>query len=149
MILKFRMLSDENDNFVRDFEVDPMMKLSEFHHFIIQSIGYDDCMASFFTADGDFEMNFVRVPIDNVTINIIGQENTSFEFIDNGNSKESVSTTYQFVAKDGVTIKAKYSNVRWFASLTSLFVITAIALVVLAMIFIAKKRLKPGGYYGN
>ena len=104
---------------------------------------------SFFTADGDFEMNFVRVPIDNVTINIIGQENTSFEFIDNGNSKESVSTTYQFVAKDGVTIKAKYSNVRWFASLTSLFVITAIALVVLAMIFIAKKRLKPGGYYGN
>ena len=55
MILKFRMLSDENDNFVRDFEVDPMMKLSEFHHFIIQSIGYDDCMASFFTADGEWQ----------------------------------------------------------------------------------------------
>ena len=55
MILKFRMLSDENDNFVRDFEVDPMMKLSEFHDFIIRSIGYDDCMASFFTADEEWQ----------------------------------------------------------------------------------------------
>ena len=55
MILKFRMLSDENDNFVRDFEVEPMMKLSEFHDFIIKSIGYDDCMASFFTADEEWQ----------------------------------------------------------------------------------------------
>ena len=55
MILKFRMLSDENDNFVRDFEVEPMMKLSEFHDFIIKSIGYDDCMASFFTADDEWQ----------------------------------------------------------------------------------------------
>ena len=55
MILKFRMLSDENDNFVRDFEVDPMMKLSEFHDFIIKSISYDDCMASFFTADEEWQ----------------------------------------------------------------------------------------------
>lgn len=55
MILKFRMLSDENDNFVRDFEVDPMMKLSEFHSFITTSIGYDECMASFFTADEEWQ----------------------------------------------------------------------------------------------
>lgn len=51
MILKFRMLSDENDNFVRDFEVMPDMTLAAFHDFIIKSVGYDDCMASFFTAD--------------------------------------------------------------------------------------------------
>ena len=55
MILKFRMLSDENDNFVRDFEVNPMMKLSEFHAFILASIGYDNCMASFFTADEEWQ----------------------------------------------------------------------------------------------
>ena len=55
MILKFRMLSDENDNFVRDFEVEPLMKLSEFHDFIIKSIGYDNCMASFFTADEEWQ----------------------------------------------------------------------------------------------
>ena len=45
------MLSDENDNFVRDFEVSHEMNLLEFHNFIIESIGYDDCMASFYTAD--------------------------------------------------------------------------------------------------
>lgn len=51
MILKYRMLSDENDNFVRDFEVLPEMTLAQFHTFIIASLGYDDCMTSFFTAD--------------------------------------------------------------------------------------------------
>ena len=55
MILRFRMLSDENDNFVRDFEVEPMMKLFEFHEFILEAIGYDNCMASFFTADNDWQ----------------------------------------------------------------------------------------------
>ncbi len=51
MILRLRMLSDENDNFVRDFEVPHQMNLLELHNFIIKSIGYDDCMASFYTAD--------------------------------------------------------------------------------------------------
>lgn len=51
MILKYRMLSDENDNFVRDFEVLPEMTLAQFHAFIIASLGYDDCMASFFASD--------------------------------------------------------------------------------------------------
>ena len=51
MILKFRMLSDENDNFVRDFEVEHDMTLAQFHNFIIEALEYDDCMASFFAAD--------------------------------------------------------------------------------------------------
>lgn len=51
MILKFRMLSDENDNFVRDLEVPHDMTLAGLHNFIIESLGYDDCMASFFAAD--------------------------------------------------------------------------------------------------
>mgnify|MGYP002508923080 CR=1 FL=1 len=51
MILRLRMLSDENDNFVRDFEVPHSMNLFELHNFIIKSIDYDDCMASFFSAD--------------------------------------------------------------------------------------------------
>lgn len=51
MILKMRMLSDENDNFVRDLEVSHDMTLLELHKFIIESIEYDDCMASFFAAD--------------------------------------------------------------------------------------------------
>lgn len=51
MILKLRMLSDENDNFVRDFEVPHAMTLLQLNDFILDSIGYEECMTSFFTAD--------------------------------------------------------------------------------------------------
>ena len=51
MVFRFRMLSDENDNFVRDYEVLYDTTLLEFHDFILRSLEYDDCMASFFTAD--------------------------------------------------------------------------------------------------
>ena len=51
MILKFRILSDENDNFVRDIEVDPSMTLADLHEFLIDALGYEECMTSFFTAD--------------------------------------------------------------------------------------------------
>ncbi len=55
MVFKFRMLSDENDHFVRDLEVPYDMTLRDFHEFIVRSLGYDACMASFFTADGRWE----------------------------------------------------------------------------------------------
>ena len=55
MILQFRMLSDENDNFVRDFEVNYDMSLYDFHQFILESLDYENCMASFFTADDHWE----------------------------------------------------------------------------------------------
>lgn len=54
-VLKFRMLSDENDNFIRDFEVPADITLLALHEFITRSLGYDDCMASFFTADDRWE----------------------------------------------------------------------------------------------
>lgn len=55
MILQFRMLSDENDNFVRDFEVQYDMTLFDFHHFILESLEYEECMASFFTSDSQWQ----------------------------------------------------------------------------------------------
>ena len=55
MVFRFRMLSDENDNFVRDYEVLYDMTLLDFHHFILQSLEYEECMASFFTADERWE----------------------------------------------------------------------------------------------
>ncbi|MEG1886441.1 MAG: hypothetical protein RR182_09270, partial [Alistipes sp.] len=51
MVFQFRMLSDENDNFVRDYEVLYDMTLLEFHQFILHTLEYEACMASFFTAD--------------------------------------------------------------------------------------------------
>ena len=55
MVFRFRMLSDENDHFVRDYEVLYDMTLLEFHRFILQTLEYEECMASFFTADERWE----------------------------------------------------------------------------------------------
>ena len=71
MILRLRMLSDENDNFVRDFEVSHEMTLLELHKFIIESIEYDDCMASFYTADEQWN------PMQEFSLIDLGEE--SFE----------------------------------------------------------------------
>ena len=54
-VLKFRMLTDENDNFVRDMDVPAEISLLDLHNFITQTLGYDECMASFFTADDRWE----------------------------------------------------------------------------------------------
>ena len=55
MVFKFRMLSDENDHFVRDYEVMYDTTLAEFNDFILESLGYEECMTSFFTADSRWE----------------------------------------------------------------------------------------------
>ncbi len=55
MVFRFRMLSDENDNFVRDYEVMYDMTLYDFHKFILETLEYEDCMTSFFTADERWE----------------------------------------------------------------------------------------------
>ncbi|MBQ2424684.1 MAG: hypothetical protein II262_07780 [Alistipes sp.] len=68
MILRLRMLSDENDNFVRDFEVSHEMNLLELHNFIITSIEYDDCMASFYTADEQWQ------PLQEFSLMDLGEE---------------------------------------------------------------------------
>uniref|UniRef100_UPI0040568932 IS1096 element passenger TnpR family protein n=1 Tax=Alistipes sp. TaxID=1872444 RepID=UPI0040568932 len=54
IVFKYRMLSDESDNFVRDFEVYPDMTLAEFHRFLLRALGYDDCMASIFKSDAEW-----------------------------------------------------------------------------------------------
>ena len=55
MVFRFRMLSDENDHFVRDYEVMYDTTLLEFHNFILDALEYEPCMASFFTADDRWE----------------------------------------------------------------------------------------------
>ena len=49
------MLTDENDNFVRDFEIASDATLLDLHEFILQMLGYAPCMASFFPADDRWE----------------------------------------------------------------------------------------------
>ena len=52
MIFKFRMLSDENDGFIREYEVPYDMNLLDFNDFICRDLKYESgVMASFFTSD--------------------------------------------------------------------------------------------------
>lgn len=56
MIFRFRALSDENDNFVRDYELAYDMSLFEFHKFICEDLGFDaDNMCSFFLSNAEWE----------------------------------------------------------------------------------------------
>lgn len=56
MIFKFRMLSDEAENFIRDYEVPYDMNLADFHTYLRESVGYSPAeMASIFTSDAEWE----------------------------------------------------------------------------------------------
>lgn len=55
MVFRFRMLSDENDRFVRDYEVMYDTTLLDFHRFLLQTLEYEECMTSFFTANERWE----------------------------------------------------------------------------------------------
>lgn len=48
MLLQFRMLSDEDDNFLRDYLLPPSMTLADLHAFISDDLKYEkENMASF------------------------------------------------------------------------------------------------------
>lgn len=56
MIFKLRMLCDEDDNFVRDYEVPYTFSLLDFHNFICEDLDYDsENMSSFFLSDKRWE----------------------------------------------------------------------------------------------
>ncbi len=57
MILKFRMLSDENDRFLRDYEVPYDMNLLAFHNFVCEDLQFDPSsgMTSFFLSNADWD----------------------------------------------------------------------------------------------
>ncbi len=56
MIFRLRMLCDENDRFVREYEVPYSMNLLELHQFLCDDLGYDDqSMTSFFLSNDRWE----------------------------------------------------------------------------------------------
>ena len=55
MVFQFRMLSDENDNFVRDYEIRGDQTLRDLHELILESLDYESCMSSFFTSNEQWE----------------------------------------------------------------------------------------------
>jgi hypothetical protein len=56
MIFRIRMLSGEDETFIRDYEVSYATSLLDVHHFICRDLGYDPMnMASFFRSDARWE----------------------------------------------------------------------------------------------
>lgn len=56
MIFQFRMLSDEDENFIRDYEVPYDATLQDLHRLICEDLEYDaDEMASFFLSDAQWQ----------------------------------------------------------------------------------------------
>ena len=56
MVYKFRIISDESDDFIREIQIDSEASFYDLHEAIIKSVGYtDDQMTSFFTCDDDWE----------------------------------------------------------------------------------------------
>lgn len=56
IIFKFRLLSDEVEDFVRDYEVPFDMTLINFHEYIRKDLKYNPCeLASFFKSDVEWE----------------------------------------------------------------------------------------------
>lgn len=77
IVLKFRMLSDEDDNFFRDYEIDQSSTLKEFHSFICEDLEYDDYEpASFFLSDSSWQK------LKEFTVNDMGiNEQVDDEFV--------------------------------------------------------------------
>ncbi len=56
MVYKFRIISDEVDDFLREIKIDSEASFYELHEAILKSTGYkDDQMTSFFICDDDWE----------------------------------------------------------------------------------------------
>lgn len=65
MIYKFRMLSDEDELFLRDFEVDSESTFLTFHKAIQENLGFDPGqLASFFLADEQWNKGMELTLID-------------------------------------------------------------------------------------
>lgn len=55
MVYKFRIISDEVDDFLREIKIDSEASFFDFHEAILKSTGYkDDQMTSFFICDDDW-----------------------------------------------------------------------------------------------
>lgn len=55
MIYKFRMVSDEVDDFVREYQISPDATFFDLHSIILKSVGYsNDELTSFFICDEDW-----------------------------------------------------------------------------------------------
>ncbi|MDE6183642.1 MAG: hypothetical protein K2F53_04380 [Rikenellaceae bacterium] len=64
-IVKFRVLSDEDPNFIRDYEIPQKLTLKDMHDFVCDDLGYDKReLCSFFLTDGKWRRQYEFTSID-------------------------------------------------------------------------------------
>ncbi|MDE6482259.1 MAG: hypothetical protein K2L01_00630 [Rikenellaceae bacterium] len=64
-IIKFRVLSDEDDNFLRDYQIDSDMTLRQLHDFVCDDLGYDPGeLCSFFLSDDKWSKLYEFTSVD-------------------------------------------------------------------------------------
>ena len=73
MIYKFRIVSDEVDNFKREICIDSDASFLELHDAILDSVGFSkDQMTSFFICDDDWEKNVPQWTLGKILTKIRG-----------------------------------------------------------------------------
>ena len=103
----------------------------------ISSFFSDSCKASF---------TFINDTGADFSVKIIGQEGSTYIVDNNGEKTESSGISAEIAINGNVTIDVGYSNVRWFATITSILMFIAVALVLFAMVIVARRKV---GVYGN
>lgn len=87
MVFRFRVLSDEDENFIRDYELMYDNTLTDFHNLICKDIGYDpDEMTSFFLSDSSWH------------------KIQEFTLFDVGMSESEMQDEFAPIAMDGVLL---------------------------------------------
>ena len=108
MIYKFRILSSENVDFLRDIEINPEQTFLDFHNAIQQSVGYDNSqLASFFLTNEKWEkereITLMEMEQDDDYSKIVMDVSPISEFIKNENQK--LLYVFDFFAERAFFIK--------------------------------------------
>lgn len=90
----------------------------------------------------DMKLSFFSVSDDqSFTLSIIGQDKTSFLTNTNGVESETESNLFSTIVRGNTEIDVNYQNVRWNVLFTCIGALLIISLVVVGMVFVAKKKL--------
>ena len=94
----------------------------------------------FFASVADFEMEIYTAYSMPVTIKLVAQDNTHFVITHRGETTDITDTQYSWDLESPIIVQAEYDNLRVGATIVSLLTILAIALVIMAMIYIAYRK---------
>lgn len=103
-------------------------------------ITVDYQFSSFFSDKCSVSFVFKDMNNGNISLTIKSQENTNFMLIKNGERVDREGDELNVELYGDIEIRAEYDNARWFESTTSILTIVIIAIVLVALIYLVKKK---------